>query len=68
MHSGGDLSTKISLEAYRDASREKPLQGVWGIDHQAMQTPETLKMLKDLNVIPSVNFLISEGGDGTRLS
>ena len=68
MHSGGDLSTKISLEAYRDASREKPLQGVWGIDHQAMQTPETLQMLKDLNVIPSVYFLMPGGSDGSRLA
>lgn len=55
VHSTGDESTLITLKAYEDADETYPLQGLWGIDHQVMQTPETLALMKKLNVYPSVD-------------
>jgi predicted amidohydrolase YtcJ len=62
VHSAGDESTRITLKAYEAASKEKPLDGVWGIDHQPMQTPETMKLIKDLNVVPSFYYFTPGGG------
>jgi predicted amidohydrolase YtcJ len=62
VHSAGDESTRITLKAYEAASKEKPLQGQWGIDHQPMQTPDTHRLIKDLNVIPSLYFYTPGGG------
>lgn len=56
VHSVGDESTRMTLKAYEVASQEKALQGRWGIDHQQMQSPETLALMKKLNVSPSVNY------------
>ena len=59
IHSTGDESTRITLLAYQTANQEKKLEsrwGRWGIDHQPMQTPETLALLKELNVTPSFQY------------
>lgn len=61
VHSAGDESTRITLKAYEAASKEKPLEGVWGIDHQPMQTPETIRLIKELNVIPSLYYFTPGG-------
>lgn len=61
VHSAGDESTRIVLKAYEAASKEKPLQGVWGIDHQPMQTPETFRLIKELGVVPSLYFFTPGG-------
>ena len=66
LHSKGDAATRRALEAYAKANEEKPLEGAWGIDHQPMQNPETLRLLKELKVIPSLEFINSSGGDGDR--
>ena len=39
------------------------MQRQWGIDHQAIETPENLELLKKVNIIPSVYFVILGGGD-----
>ena len=60
IHSTGDESTRITLLAYDAANQEKKLEsrwGRWGIDHQPMQTPETLALLKKLNVTPSFQYI-----------
>ncbi len=67
IHSSGDESTRITLKAYEAASKEKPLEGRWGIDHQPMQTPETLALLKTLNIIPSVYYFTGRGDIGRML-
>ncbi|MDA2934553.1 amidohydrolase family protein [Acidobacteria bacterium AH-259-D05] len=56
VHSVGDESTRVTLKAYEVANQEKPLQGRWGIDHQQMQTPETIALMKKLNVLPSSQY------------
>ena len=59
IHSTGDESTRITLLAYQTANQEKKLEsrwGRWGIDHQPMQTPETLGLMKELNVTPSFQY------------
>ena len=53
LHSSGDESTRITLKAYETANASKPLQGRWGIDHQVMQTPETIALMKKLNIFPT---------------
>ena len=63
VHSAGDEATRVTLKAYEDASREKPLEGRWGIDHQPMQTAETIALIKKLNVIPSF-YYFTPGGAG----
>lgn len=63
VHSAGDESTRILLKAYEAASKERPLQGRWGIDHQPMQTPETIRLIKELKVIPSF-YYFTPGGSG----
>jgi len=55
IHSTGDESTRITLKAYEEAAERYPLQGRWGVDHQVIQTPETIALMKKLNVYPSVN-------------
>jgi hypothetical protein len=67
VHSAGDESTRITLKAYEAASREKPLSGVWGIDHQPMQTPETIRLMKELNVVPSMYYFTPGGSGMARL-
>ncbi len=62
VHSAGDEATRVTLKAYQDASREKPLEGRWGIDHQPLQTPETIALIKKLNVIPSFYYFTPGGG------
>ncbi|MDA2933727.1 amidohydrolase family protein [Acidobacteria bacterium AH-259-D05] len=62
VHSAGDEATRVTLKAYEDASREKPLDGRWGIDHQPLQTPETIALIKKLNVIPSFYYFTPGGG------
>jgi len=52
-HSTGDLSTSIYLDAYEEARREKPLEGRWGLDHMEWQTPDTIRRMKELEIIPS---------------
>ena len=59
IHSTGDESTRSTLLAYQTANQERKLEsrwGRWGIDHQPMQTPETLALLKELNVTPSFQY------------
>jgi predicted amidohydrolase YtcJ len=63
VHSAGDESTRIILRAYEAANKEKKLEGRWGIDHQPMQTEETTKLMKELNVIPSF-YYFTPGGAG----
>ncbi len=63
VHSAGDESTRITLKAYEAANREKPLENTWGIDHQPMQTPETMRLMKDLKVVPSF-YYFTPGGNG----
>ena len=62
VHSAGDEATRVTLKAYEDANREKPLTGRWGIDHQPLQTPETMALIKKLNVIPSFYYFTPGGG------
>jgi predicted amidohydrolase YtcJ len=62
VHSAGDESTRITLKAYEAASKEKPLENTWGIDHQPMQTPETIRLMKDLKVVPSFYYFTPGGG------
>jgi predicted amidohydrolase YtcJ len=62
VHSAGDESTRIVLRAYEAANKEKPIEGIWGIDHQPMQTAETTKLMKDLGVVPSFYYFTPGGG------
>jgi predicted amidohydrolase YtcJ len=66
MHSQGDLASQILLEAYQDAHRVSPINDMrFGIDHGLMQTPENLKMMKEMGVIPSIaaKYIFSAGAD-----
>lgn len=55
MHSQGDQASAILLDAYQDAHRTQPIHEMrFGIDHGLMQTPENLKQIKELGVIPSI--------------
>ncbi|MDA2934554.1 amidohydrolase family protein [Acidobacteria bacterium AH-259-D05] len=70
VHSVGDKATNMILRAYEEASGNSnlvPLAGRLGIDHQAMQVPENLEIMKKLGVIPSVYFLTGGGREPTSL-
>ncbi len=73
MHSGGDESNDLLLDAYQEAHRERPLNGRhFAIDHGAMWRDRHLSILRELDVIPSIypfpisrseNYLESYGAD-----
>lgn len=57
MHSKGDQSVRMLLEAYQEAeaSRGGPVPGArWVIDHNPHSAEDTVALMKKLNVIPSV--------------
>ena len=55
LHSNGDLSAEVYLDAFEEANREKPLEGPWSIDHNWTSNPDVLARMQKLgSVIPSV--------------
>ena len=55
LHSSGDMSNTLMLEAFAEAHRERSLVGRhFAIDHGLMWRPEHYAMLKEMDVIPSV--------------
>ena len=55
MHSSGDRSNTLILEAFKEANQEKPLLGRhFGLDHGEMLRESHFDMLKDMGVIPSM--------------
>ncbi len=74
IHSYGDESTRNLLEGFKAASKEKRMlndkkvlpSGNWVIDHNYIGTQETVALMKELNVIPSVLqwWRLSERADG----
>ncbi len=55
LHSQGDLATKILLQAYADADKERSIKGRhFGFDHGLLRTSENFRMAKQLDVISSI--------------
>ncbi len=62
IHSYGDESTKLLLSAFASGTKQKRIlsdgkvlpSGQWVVDHNYIGTPETIGMMKQMNVIPSV--------------
>ena len=55
LHSSGDLSNTLLLEAFEEAHHERSLVGRhFGIDHGMMWKPEHFDKIKEMGVIPSV--------------
>ncbi|MDA2935108.1 amidohydrolase family protein [Acidobacteria bacterium AH-259-D05] len=55
LHSSGDVSNTILLEAFEEAHREKSLVGRhFGIDHGMMWKPEHYEKIKEMDVVPSI--------------
>ena len=55
LHSSGDLSNTLLLEAFEEAHRERSLVGRhFGIDHGMMWKPEHYAKIIEMDVIPSV--------------
>ena len=51
LHSTGDLSAEVYLDAVEEANREKTLQGPWGFDHNVFLNPEVLARSKNLGAM-----------------
>lgn len=55
MHSSGDESNTLILEAYAEADKERPIAGRnFGIDHGELWKPKHFPVLKKLGVTPSL--------------
>lgn len=55
LHSSGDMSNTILLEAFEEAHQERSLVGRhFGIDHGAMWKPHHFDKIKEMGVIPSL--------------
>jgi predicted amidohydrolase YtcJ len=55
LHSSGDMSNTLILEAFEEAHKERPLNGRhFGIDHGEQWLPEHYPKLKAMGVIPSL--------------
>jgi predicted amidohydrolase YtcJ len=55
LHSSGDMSNTILLDAFEEAHKERSLVGRhFGIDHGLMWKPEHYPRIKEMDVIPSV--------------
>jgi predicted amidohydrolase YtcJ len=54
VHSQGDGASDMLLQAYEQASKERPLKGVWAFDHALSRTPENIEKASKLGVLFSV--------------
>ena len=55
LHSSGDMSNTLMLEAFEEAHQERSLVGRhFGIDHGMMLEPQHYEKIKEMGVIPSV--------------
>jgi len=64
LHSSGDMSNTILLDAFEEAHKERSLVGRhFGIDHGLMLKPEHYGRIKEMDVIPSVYTKALYGND-----
>lgn len=55
LHSSGDMSNTLLLDAFEEAHKERSLVGRhFGIDHGLMWKPEHYARIKEMDVVPSV--------------
>lgn len=55
MHSSGDESNTLILEAYAEADKERPLAGRhFGMDHGELWKPKHFPLLKQMGITPSL--------------
>ena len=67
-HSRGDLSAEIMLDAFEEANRERPLEGIWAFDHNLFLNPGVVARLAKLgNVVTSMDSTRSLFGDPETL-
>ncbi|MEE2839198.1 MAG: amidohydrolase family protein [Acidobacteriota bacterium] len=64
LHSSGDMSNTLMLEAFEEAHQERSLVGRhFGIDHGLMLKPEHYEKIKEMDVIPSIYSKAMYGND-----
>jgi hypothetical protein len=64
LHSSGDMSNTLMLEAFEEAHKERSLVGRhFGIDHGLMLQPEHYEKIKEMDVIPSIYSKAMYGND-----